>query len=364
MTLHDIAITLIPKIGARTASTLIEAFGSAETVMTSDTESLSEVGVAEAIIKSITQNRDAALARAAAIVEQCHRSGITILIKSTEHYPRLLAECPDSPNVLYVRGELDFNNGKWLSVVGTRSATQSGIEQTDKMVADIARNYPEAVIVSGLAFGIDKAAHCAAIRNKIATVAVMAGWVDDITPRANYNVARTILDGRGAIVSDMPPGTVITGSNFLSRNRIIAGLSSATIVVESAARGGSLVTADIALSYDRELFAIPGRIDDDEHQGTNMLIKSSKAILYQDISDIAQALSWVRASFKAQDPSSLPEYLRQTFETMPDTAPFTLDEICEAMGVTTSEASSRIIQLEIRGFVKSIQGRMYQKAKY
>lgn len=192
----------------------------------------------------------------------------------------------------------------------------------------------------------------------------MAGWVDDIVPRSHYELARKIINQNGAIISDMPSGTVIQGSNFLSRNRIIAGISSATIVVESAAKGGSLVTADIAISYDRELFAIPGRIDDTEHQGTNVLIKSNKAILYQDISDIAQALAWVRATFTPQNPSSLPEYLRQTFESISDTEPFTLDEICSQIGISISEASSRVIQLEIRGFIKSIQGRMYQKAKY
>lgn len=362
--IYDIALTLIDKIGPRTASTLLEAFSSAQAIFEADRQLLEEIQVGGSIIKSLLQNRDAALSNAAAIIEQCSRIGVVILAKSSAEYPKLLAQCPDAPNVIYVRGYVDFNMGKFISIVGTRAATQQGIAQTQTMVQDIALSYPDAVIVSGLAFGIDKAAHVAAIENRLKTVAVMAGWVDDIVPRAHYAVARKIINQNGAIISDMPPGTVIQGSNFLSRNRIIAGLSSATIVVESAAKGGSLVTADIALSYDRELFALPGRIDDIERQGTNMLIKSSKATLYQDISDIAQTMNWVRATFHKQYPSNLPQYLRQTYEAIPDTEPFTLDALCSATGITISDASSRVMQLEILGFVKTIQGRMFQKAKF
>lgn len=362
--IHDLAMTLIDRVGPRTAAMLVELFPSAQQALSADHQTLTEAGVSPVVASSIIKNREAALQRAMSIAGQCAQSGVAIIAKGSPHYPTLLAECIDSPHIIYVRGYIDFNRGKWLSVVGTRNATQNGITQTSEVIRDIAQAYPDAVIVSGLAFGIDKAAHLAAMENKLPTVAVMAGWVDDIVPRANYAVARQILHSGGAIISDMPPGTVIQGANFLSRNRLIAGISHGTIVVESAAKGGSLVTADIALSYDRELFALPGRLEDTEHQGTNMLIKSNKATLYQDVSDIAQTMGWVRQTFMKQNPSLLPDYLRQTFEAIADTEPFTLDTLCENMGIGISEASSRIIQLEVRGFVKSIQGRMYQKSKY
>lgn len=362
--LHDIALTLLEKIGPRTAATLIEALGSASNIFALDEPMLTGMGVSKGIAYSLVANRESALAKAASIVDLCQRSNIAILVHGTAHYPQLLAECPDAPHILYVRGYVDFNSHKFISIVGTRAATQNGVAQTGELVRDIALAYPDAVIVSGLAFGIDKAAHMAALNSRLPTIAVMAGWVDDIVPASHFGLAREILSANGAIVSDMPPGTIIKGSNFLSRNRIIAGLSHATIVVESAAKGGSLVTADIAVSYDRELFALPGRVTDTERQGTNMLIKSSKATLYQDISDLAQTMGWERVAFERQNPSLLPEYLRQSYEAMPDTEPFTLDTLCERLAITISEASSRSLQLEVRGFIKSIQGRMYQKAKF
>lgn len=362
--MYDIVLTLIERIGPKTAASLVEMFGSAEGALSRSYEELTSAGVSSSIAHCITREQN--YARARAIIEQCRTSGIRILVRGSEHYPQLLAECPDAPHVLYVRGDLNFNCGKWMSVVGTRRASSIGLHATECLVADYAAAFEDGVIVSGLAFGIDKAAHVAAMAHRLPTVAVMAGWVDDIVPRSHYYVARRILAQGGAIVSDMPPGTIISGGNFLSRNRIIAGLSHLTVVAESAAKGGSLVTADIASSYDRELFAMPGRPDDVGYEGTNLLIKSNKAILYQNVGDIAQAMGWQRAapSRTQVDPRVLPVYLMDVFVNMPDTEPTTLDEVCSRLSISVGDASSRMVQLEVRGFIKSLQGKLYQKAKF
>lgn len=364
--IHDIAITLFDRLGSKTVATLIELYGSAEVALTKSYDRLIEDGVSKAVALSMTnlETRQAAKSRASAILEKCQKNGIRILVHGQQYYPELLGQCPDAPHVLYVRGDLDFNFGKWISIVGTRKATRLGIDATELLVQDFAMSYSDGVVVSGLAFGVDKAAHQAALKFGIPTVAVMAGWVDDIVPSSHLNLAREILSSGGAVISDMPPETVIRGSNFLSRNRIIAGLSHLTLVAESAAKGGSLVTADIAVSYDRELFAMPGRSSDPQYAGTNLLIKSCKAQLYQDISDIAQAMNWTRGNRPVVHSTDLSAYQAALYNAMPDTAPTTLDEMSQALGLSLGETSSRMIQLEGLGFIKSLQGRLYQKTKY
>lgn len=362
--LHTLALTLTPKVGPCTLSLLIDRFGSAEAITAMSYDQLKEAGVSSSVALSLTS--DNIMDKARNVMELCQRSNIRILVRGTEQYPALLNECDDAPWVLYVRGELDFNRGRWVSVVGTRKATEHGLYDTERLVTGLGAAYEDLVVVSGLAFGIDKAAHVSALNHSIPTVAVMPGWVDDITPRSHYYVARRILGSKGAVVSDMPPGTAIARGSFLSRNRIIAGLSHATVVVESAAKGGSLITADIASSYNREVFAMPGRSDDSACQGTNNLIKSSRAILYQEVSDIAQSMGWPRTETRQgiETPTDLPPALAAVFCTMPDTEPITLDEICQKLELSVGQASSALMHLEVRGLIKSLPGRLYQKAKY
>ncbi|MEG1955570.1 MAG: DNA-processing protein DprA [Mucinivorans sp.] len=363
----DIALTLIERVGPRTCATLIDTFGSACAVLDADYEKLTQSGVGTLVAENILREKQSKLLEAKSIINLCQVSGVDILVRGGVGYPTLLAECSDAPHVLYKRGTMDLTaGGKWLSVVGTRKATALGLSVCANLVRSFAAAYDDGVVVSGLALGIDKCSHVSALEFGAKTVAVMAGWVDDIVPTSHYWIARKIVEAGGALVSDMPPGTVIAPANFISRNRIIAGLSSATVVVESAAKGGSLITADIAASYDREVFAVPGRADDKNYEGTNALIRSSKAILYQDISDIASVMQWQRngTQVKESDPSSLEPTLMKIYTAAPDTDPFTLEEISEKLDVPIYAISSALIRLEVLGFIKSMQGRLYQKARY
>lgn len=339
---------------------LLGAFGSSEAVMSADVETLIEVGVSLRMAQEIAGGET--LARAQSILDLCERSGVRVLTIGMPDFPNAFAECPDAPCVLYVRGSVDFNSGRWLSVVGTRNATQNGILAAGRVVRDVAMQYPDAVIVSGLAFGIDKAAHSAALQYRLKTVAVMAGWVDDIVPRSHYYLARQILEAGGAIVSDMPPGTVIDRGNFLSRNRLVAGLSEATIVVESAARGGSLVTADIAVSYGKELFALPGPIDEPMCEGTNMLIRSNKAIMYQSVEDVALALGWQRSG-RVTEPvlTALAPKLKRAYDAFPLGARLDAETLAELWEVPLWEASSIVGQLRAKGLLAVDPYKCYYK---
>lgn len=365
--LYDLTLTLIPKMGPKRVSQLIEMFGSAERVLNCTEQELRASGMVPSVVAALQQGAPYALAEH--ILEICAAKGVRIAVRGSEQYPQMLAECPDAPHVLYIHGDLNFNTGKWVSIVGTRKATVAGANYVNQIVRSMSDSFLDLVVVSGLAFGIDKAAHIAAIANNVPTVAVMAGWVEDIVPQSHHYIARQILANGGAVVSDMPPGTIISGSNFLSRNRIIAGLAHATIVAESGTKGGSLVTADIASSYNRPVFAIPGRTEDENFAGTNALIKSSRAILYQDTSDLATELGWKRETMvtACDNPAitgSLTGLMLSLFTAMPDTEPVTLEEMAERCDVPLHTASSILMTLETRGLIKSLQGRLFQKAKY
>ena len=356
---YSIALSLVPRVGSKHMRQLLAAFGSAEAVIHAEIPQLTAAGASIAMAREITSGQY--LARAESIIDHCARSGIRILTHGMTDFPRAFAECPDAPCILYVRGPVDFNCGRWLSIVGTRKATPAGTAATGRIVRELSLSYPDTVIVSGLAFGIDKAAHSAALQYRLRTVAVMAGWVDDIVPRSHYYLARQILAAGGAIVSDMPPGTVIDRGNFLSRNRLVAGLSQGTIVVESGIKGGSLVTADIAASYNKELFALPGPIDSPASEGTNMLIRTNQAILYQSVEDIANALNWQPPHAAPSTVESLTPRLRTAYDALPAGARLDTESLAELWQLPLWEASSLIGQLRAHGLLAADPYKCYYK---
>lgn len=363
---YDVALTYASGVGHKGAQALIEEFGSAKAILTSSTETLVGKGVKPAIAKSLTNISN--LERAQATVELCNEKGVQILVHQvSDNYPTLLTECPDAPHVLYQYGDINLNLHRLVSIVGTRKATEQGIENTITVVKELAESYPDIVIVSGLAYGIDKTAHQAALKNNVPTVAFLPGWVFDITPAVHRELAREIIRGGGAILSDMPPATIVVKGSFLSRNRLIAGISSATIVVESPERGGSTNTATVAASYNRAVFALPGRSCDMNSYGTNQLIKTSRAILYQDCSDLATELGWVRKTHKEVSRDTIDEltpYLRTAYYAVPEVETTTLDEISSITGKGLAECCSALIQLENKGLVKSIPGGLYMRNRF
>lgn len=356
---YSVWLTLVEGVGSKTASLLVDMFESAQGVFRASFENFSMAGVSPRIADNIIYSRGAIFGNAQEIVDKCDRSNIRILVKGSVDYPTLLGEAADAPLVLYVRGNLNMNFGNKISIVGTRNATSNGVTLCRRIVEQFKDGVENGVVVSGLAYGIDKCAHAAALEFGLPTIAVMPGWVDDITPSKHYFLARQILEKGGAIVSDMPPGTVIQKTNFLSRNRIIAALSKATIVVQSSIRGGSMVTADLAFNYNREVFTPTGD-GSEEFAGNVNLLKTNKAMVYESFRDVVNEVGWASKQRSSVQLDNIPEVLIESFSALPE-GQFCLEEVADILDINIIECSRIMTKLEILGLISSLHGRLYIK---
>lgn len=280
-------------------------------------------------------------------------------------YPHRLRQCDDGPVVLFVKGspDLNFNQKCIISIVGTRSITNYGKEVCENLVRGLAIRGHNPIIVSGLAYGVDICAHKAALKEGFPTVAVLGHGLDRMYPPVHRGIAKDIIS-TGALVTDFPSETAFDRKNFIKRNRIIAGLSDATIVVESALRGGSLITADIAISYSREVFAVPGNIGQKYSQGCNMLIKTNRAALIESAEDIEFQLGW-ESSKKEKEPkqaSFFPEISpdeQAVFDVLKENGQESIDTICFRTKMPVAKVSSLLLNLEFAGLVNSKPGKIY-----
>ncbi len=232
------------------------------------------------------------LQRAAAEERFVREHGIMATYYNDAAYPRRLLEAPDAPAMVYTLGQCDLESRHVISVVGTRHATQYGIRQCDTLIGDLAQRLPDLVVVSGLAYGIDIAAHRAALKHGLPTVAVLPRGLNHIYPASHRNDAIAIAKRGGMLLTDYTSQDPVQKSNFLARNRIVAALSDCTVVVESAGSGGALVTASLAMSYNRDVMAVPGRCSDEYSAGCNKLIATNKAALITSADDLLAAMRW------------------------------------------------------------------------
>ncbi|HDR51848.1 MAG TPA: DNA-protecting protein DprA, partial [Mariniphaga anaerophila] len=274
---YKIAISMVPGIGGVLARNLVAYSGSAEQVFSESFKSLVKIpGIGEVNAKRIKS--DGVFQKAEKELEFIQKYKIDVRFYTDKNYPRRLKPCPDAPIVLYSKGNMNLDEQRIVSIVGTRNATDYGKTICEQLVQGFAeRNHP-VLVVSGLAYGIDIHAHKMALKYNVPTVGVVGHGLDKIYPSLHADTARKMLQS-GGLVSDFPSGTKIDPPNFIRRNRIIAGLADATIVVESAEKGGALITADIASSYNRDVFAFPGRVDETYSRGCNRLIRLSGASL-------------------------------------------------------------------------------------
>ncbi len=265
---------MIPKIGPVLTKRLVAYCGSTEGIFTEKRSGLLKIpGIGERLADYIISNRN--LDKADEEIDWIGNNGIQILFYLDEDYPERLKQCEDAPVILYIRGNARYNRSKIVSIVGTRTPTDYGRSVTRELVDELAVRYPDVLIVSGLAYGIDICAHRSALRNNLATVAVLGHGFSYLYPSAHRETAAQIIH-KGALVTEFLHGDKPESVNFVRRNRIIAGLADATVVVESDEQGGALITADIANSYNRDVFAIPGRVTDKFSTGCNRLIRRSR----------------------------------------------------------------------------------------
>ena len=288
--LYQIALTMAPSIGPITGRKLIDKFGSARAVFDQKKAVLEMIeGIGPRLSESISAST--LLEKAEKEMEFLDRHRISALYFENPDYPQRLNQCADGPILLYTRGEQGLYCRKSLSVVGTRRATSYGRDMCRKIIQGLSAMVDDLVIVSGLAYGIDVMAHRAALESGLPTIAVLGHGLSTIYPHSHRDTAKKIIE-QGTLVTDFHSRMGPERNNFLRRNRIIAGLSHATLVIESAKTGGALITAVLASSYDRDVLAVPGRTVDERSKGCNGLIKSAMAALVESPEDVINHLNW------------------------------------------------------------------------
>jgi len=360
---YQIALSLIPGIGCITAKTLVAYTGSAEQVFMEKEKALRAIpGIGTVLSKNIAAAD--VLSRAEKEFEFISRNNIRALFYLDEEYPQRLHSCEDAPVILFVKGNPDLNAHKIISVVGTRHATEYGKESVDSFISNLSEKGYKILVVSGLAYGIDIRAHKAALSSGLPTVAVMGHGLETIYPSVHASTAKEMVEHQGGLVSEFLSYSPIDPKNFIRRNRIIAGLSDATIVVESARKGGALVTAEIASSYNRDIFAFPGRKGDIYSEGCNFLIKSNKAALIESVADLEYVMNWSSGSKPdavqprlftdlTPDEKIIVDLLQNDGETA-------IDQICLKTGLAVNKVSPTLLNLEFAGLVKGMPGKIYK----
>lgn len=364
MTLEDIALQMTPGIGVKGAVHLLECFGSAERIFAASAEEL----IAQAELKAELARlivRRSSFRDAEKELEYCRRNGVVAIASTDAEYPALLREIPDYPTVLYIKGDPEALSARCLSIVGTRQATPYGQLMTNRLVEGLAQRVGRLCIVSGLAYGIDVAAHRAALAAGVKTVAVVANALPEVTPVQHAAVARDVLAQGGAIVSEMHSQTKQNGTGFLARNRIIAALSAGCLVVESPESGGSLITARYADEYDRCVMAVPGRATDLASAGTNRLINAKKAHLVASAGDILRELMWDVGTDGAACPA--PRVMQLTADEQGllgcfrTNDPIAIEALAELAGLNPGELAALLLGLELSGAVRQLPGDRYMK---
>jgi DNA processing protein len=359
----QIAITLIPGVGDVKAKNLISYCGGVEEVFRQKRSQLMKIpDIGPVIAGSITKGN--VFRRAEEEIEFIRKYRIKPLFYLSSDYPERLKHCPDSPVMLYYKGNAELNVQRILAIVGTRNATAYGKSVCASLISELKdRNI---LVVSGLAYGIDIMAHKEALVQGFKTLGVVGHGLDTIYPSVHKQVAEKMV-ANGGIITEFLSGTKPNAENFPARNRIVAGMSDAVVIVEAALKGGALITAHLANSYNRDVFAVPGRTHDTYSQGCNDLIKTNRAALVESASDIEYIMGWdEKTSGKAAVQKQLfmnltgeEEKLVNVFREIP--APG-IDTLALKAGMPVSKVTAILLELEFRGIVRSLPGKVYQLA--
>lgn len=362
--LYKIAISLIPGIGPVTARTLIAYTGSAESAILEKEKNLLKIpGIGEINAQRIAGAQTEALDQAKREIDFIGKNQIQIYFYLDENYPGRLKGCTDAPIIFYSKGNANLNESRIISVVGTRNATNYGKEICDEMIRNFSEQNYRVLVISGLAYGIDIQAHKSCLKYNVPTVGVLAHGLDTVYPSLHASIAHKMMEN-GGLLSDFPSETKIDRQNFLRRNRIIAGLADATIIVESAEKGGALVTADIANSYNRDVFAFPGRSTDLYSRGCNKLIKMNEAVLIDGYADIEKAMNWdIKTNQHKAVQTSLFIELSPEEQKLVDLlkgGDRFIDEMTIETQLPMSKVSALLLGLEFKGLIVSLPGKMYR----
>ncbi len=358
---YTLALQRVPNLGDTSAKKLLQFVGSAEGIFKEKKSSLLKIdGIGALKLKELYPSR--LLEEADEELKFIDANNISCRYFMEKEYPERLKHCLDGPILFFETGNIDLGLKRIISIVGTRRVTSYGIRFCEQLIEELAPVNP--IIVSGFAYGVDITAHKAAMKNGLQTIGCLAHGFDQIYPKAHKKFVSKI-DENGGFISEFWSSDAFDRTNFLKRNRIIAGMSEATVVIESAEKGGSLVTADIANSYHREVFALPGRASDSQSQGCNNLIKSQQARLLTCAADIIYMLGWELD--EAKKPSRQTELFteltadeKMIFEYLKEREKEQLDTIALQCQITTHKAATILLSLELKGIVKPLPGKLFQ----
>ncbi len=361
--LSMLALHFIPGIGDYIIRQLVSYCGSAEKVFKTPKGKLLRIpGIGSVTADVILKGRPFTLAERE--IRIAEKEGVQLLFFTDKNYPSRLKQLNDSPSLLYVKGGVNFEVSKTVGIVGTRNATDYGKACVEELVHGLVPH--GALVISGLAYGIDIQAHKQAVKNHLPTVGVMGSGIDVIYPTAHKEVVKKMI-GDGGIVTENRFGTKPDAHNFPARNRIIAGLADALVVVEAAARGGALITSDIANSYNKDVFAFPGNIGQSYSEGCNNLIKSNRACLITSIRDLEYVMNWspgVADTKKRNGTLSLESFepdeqiiLGVLLENKNQIA---IDELSWRSGLPVNQLASLLLNLEFKGVISALPGKVYK----
>lgn len=306
--------------------------------------------------------RDKALIQARKEVDFIHRHNIKGIFLTDEAYPRRLEDADDAPLMLYMLGEADLNSEKHLSVVGTRKVTPYGTGFCQSLIKDLGEYFPGITIISGLAFGTDAIAHQSALENNLPTIAITAHGLDTLYPAANRDLARNILRSGGALLTEYPSGTIPYRRNFLERNRIVAAMADAVVIIESEIKGGAMSTANHAFRYNRDILALPGRISDSASSGCNHLIRTQKANLISSAADLIEVVGWrplglrieprMRSLFPDLNPQQ--QMIHDLLKFEPD--PLSIDTLHQRLNLPLPQLMEQLTEMEFEGIIIRLPG--------
>ena len=364
---YAMALTRLTNFNYQQALELYRAMGSAQMLF----EHRNDIGD---ILKDCSprlmealKDWDEPMRRAEAELRFMEEHRVRAITLNSDDYPQRLTECPDAPIILYYSGNADLNQAKVISIVGTRQITVYGQDLIRRFISELKRFCPQALIVSGLAYGVDINAHRQALENGYETVGVLAHGLDQIYPYRHRDTAAEMLN-HGGLLTEFMSQTNADKPNFVRRNRIVAGMADAVILVESAAKGGGLITAEIAQSYDRSVFAFPGNVGQPFSEGCNNLIRDNGAALISNAQDFVKAMGWMDESLRQRAnadgiernlfPELTPEE-QQVVDLLQQTNDLQLNIITVKTGIPIGRLTALLFQLEMKGMVRPMAGGMY-----
>jgi DNA processing protein len=357
---YRIALTFVKDVGAITARKLVEHYGSATAIFNTSLKELKAfTGLGE--VRSKAFKDEAVLSRAEEELKYIDKNNVQVLWVSEENYPHRLKNCTDAPVLLYYTGNADVNTAKTIAVIGTRKYTDYGQRVCEQFLEELKDS--GILIMSGLAAGIDTIAHKAALKNNLPTIGVLGHGMDMMYPAANRNLAKE-MQGNGGVLTEYASGTIADRAHFPMRNRIVAGMSDVTVVVESDIKGGALITARIADSYNRDVAAFPGRIYDNKSSGCNELIRTNMASMITCADDLLELMNW-KGDTKAK-PVQKQLFLnlnpdeRTVFDLLNGKDHVHADELLHLSGMTSSMIASTLLMMEMQGLVKALPGKFYR----